>query len=60
MQNFFEKKTLRLLGASPPDPQNSPPLRISGYAFDWRAQAKLLDVLSNDIMRKAKKEVKIF
>ena len=26
MQNF------RALGAPPPDPQNSPPLRISGYA----------------------------
>ena len=31
------------------------PLRISGYAPDWKPQAKLLDVLFNDIMRKAKK-----
>ena len=26
----------------------------------WRAQAKLLDVLSNDILQKAKNEVTIF
>ena len=52
----LKKKTLRRLGTSPPDPQNSPsPLRVSGYAPDWRAQVKLLDVHFNDIIRKAKK-----
>ena len=32
--SYFCKKmqNLRALGAPPPDPQNSPPLRISGYA----------------------------
>ena len=54
-----KKKNIRRLGASPPDPQNSHfPLRVSGYTPDWRAQVKLLDVLSNDIMRKAKKRKK--
>ena len=53
----LKKKNIRRLGASPPDPQNSPfPLRVSGYTPDWRAQVKLLDVLSNDIMPKAKKK----
>ena len=36
LQNFralgAETPSLRQLGASPPDPQDSPPLRISGYA----------------------------
>ena len=54
---FFCKRNLRQLEVSPSDPKNSPPplLRISGNAPDWRAQAKLLDVFSNDIKRKAKK-----
>ena len=30
---FFKKmQNFRALGAPPPDPQDSPPLRISGYA----------------------------
>ena len=32
--SYFRKKmqNFRALGATPPDPQNSPPLQISGYA----------------------------
>ena len=35
--SYFCKKNAKFqaLGAPPPDPQNSPPLRISGYAPDF-------------------------
>ena len=32
---------LQRLGALPPDPQNSPPMRISGYAPALREESKI-------------------
>ena len=56
---FLQKNAKFFFKISPSDgwglclqtPKIAPPLRISGYAPDWRAHVKLLDLLSNRIIK---------